>query len=111
MRLWLSAAFFAGYLALQLALPAAQLIRQRQAFRWGMFAYTGARYEIVSEYADGTTESLAEIQKRTGRARLFRSEIDREKALPPYLCALSPAPSRIYFHNLRTGEEKRYPCR
>ncbi|MEP7366730.1 MAG: hypothetical protein ABI972_26020 [Acidobacteriota bacterium] len=110
MRLWLSAAFFTSYLAVQLSLPVAQILRDHHAFRWGMFAYSGDRKEVFAEYADGTRESLEQIQQRTGRARLFRSEIDKERVLPPYLCALTPLPANILFRSRGTGGEKRYPC-
>jgi hypothetical protein len=111
MRPWVSAAFFVSYLAFQLGLPLYQWQRHHGTFRWAMFAPIDARREVFAEYADGSRESLVQIQLRTGRAHLSRGEINRERILPPYLCALTPQPARIVFRNVKTGEEKRFPCR
>jgi len=107
----LSAGFFTLYLAIQIALPAVQIFRNDSAFRWGMFAGSPERYEIFAEYADGARESLDQIRKRTGRAKLLRTEFDPKKLLYSYLCSGTPRPQAILFRNLRSGTEERYGCR
>lgn len=110
MRLPLSAAFFTLYLAVQVTVPAVQIFRRQDAFRWGMFADSSERHEIFAEYADGSHESLAQIRARTGRGKLLRSAVNPGQRLPAYLCSQTPKPVRIVVRNVRTEAEELYPC-
>jgi hypothetical protein len=110
MRLWVSAAFFTLYLAVQVTVPAVQILRGQIAFRWGMFSESADRHEIVAEYADGSKESLAQIRARTGRGRLLRSGVNPRQQLPAFLCSQTPKPVRIIVRNVTTDAEERYPC-
>ncbi len=110
MRIGGAAAFFALYLAVQIAIPAIQIFRGESNFRWGMFAESSERHDIFLEYADQSRESLSQLRARTGHGRLLRSQVDGS-LLTPYLCAQTPKPARIVVRNTRTGAEERYPCR
>jgi hypothetical protein len=110
LRLLLCASFFTLYLAVQVTVPAVQIFRGQNGFRWGMFADSGERREIIAEYADGTYESLAQIRARTGRGKLLRPEINPGQRLLGYLCSQTPKPVRIVVRSTRTAAEDRYPC-
>jgi len=110
MRLGASAAFFVLYLAVQIAVPAIQIVRRDSNFRWGMFAESGERHDIFLEYPGQARESLDQLRARTGRGKLLRSQVDGA-LLTPYLCSQTPKPARIIVRNLRTGAEEHYPCR
>ena len=107
---FLPAAFFTLYLAVQVTVPAVQIFRGQNAFRWGMFAESGERHEIFAEYADGSYESLDQNRARTGRGKLLRSEINPGQRLLGYLCSQTPKPVRIIVRSTRTAAEDRYPC-
>lgn len=110
MRVKVSAAFFTLYLVVQISVPAIQIARGKNVFRWGMFSESGERPEIFAEYADDSRESLGQIQRRTGRAKLLRPEVNPGKLLPAYLCPGTPKPVRIVVRHVSTGAEEGYPC-
>lgn len=110
MRLGFSAAFFTLYLLLQISVPIIQIAHGRKAFRWGMFSESSERPEIFAVYPGESRESLAEIQKRTGRAKILISSVNPGKLLPAYLCSGTPKPLRIVVRDVGTGAEERYPC-
>jgi hypothetical protein len=110
MRLGFPAAFFTLYLLVQISVPAIQIAHGRTAFRWGMFSESSDRHDIFAVYPDESRESLEQIQRRTGRAKLLRSDVNPGKLLPAYLCSGTPKPVRIVVRDVRTGAEERYPC-
>ncbi|HUA21011.1 MAG TPA: hypothetical protein VMB25_19825 [Bryobacteraceae bacterium] len=109
MRVAAAATFFSLYLAVQIAVPAVQIFRHDNAFRWSMFAESGESHDIFLEYPDGSREGLADLRKRTGRNRLLRSLV-HPATLRTYLCSETPKPTRIVVRGARTAAEEQYEC-
>jgi len=88
-----------------------QMFRGVNTFRWGMFAGSIEHYQISAEYPDGSSETLDQIRKRTGGAKVLRPEIDQKTLVYGFLCTGAPRPESILFRNVRTGAEERFSCR
>ena len=110
MRLGFAAAFFALYLGIQIAVPAIQIYRGKNSFRWGMFSEYGEINEISVEYVGGSRESLNHLWRRTGRGKVWRAEMNLGKRLPAYLCSGTPKPVRIVVRDIGARREEQYPC-
>ena len=98
------AAFFAAYLALQIAVPIAKLWEPRPArFGWHMFSGVAPppRFEVV--LADGSTREAAPADHYGNP----RADLRYEDHLPAHLCRTVPGARAVRVERAGRGAEVR----
>jgi hypothetical protein len=101
------AAFFLLFLAVQTAVPLAQLWKPRPArFGWQMYSGTQKRARFAVILRDGTTQRADLVRY----VAVYRGEIDMEEAFPPHLCRVVPDAAAVQITPPDSGLPRLYKC-
>jgi len=104
-------AFFCAYLAVQIVVPLRGLLRNRPSqFCWFMFTGREQRLGFRLHFDDSRSVDLRDDHGLRRKARLYRLDADRERFLPPHLCATEPSLRGITIRRLDSGERVEYSC-
>ena len=104
-------AFFCVYLGVQVVVPLRGLLSDRPTqFCWFMFTGREQRFGVRLHLDDGRSMPLREDRRLQRKARFYRLDIDRERILPPHLCAAEPSLRAITIRRLYSGERIKYTC-
>ena len=104
-------AFFCAYLAVQIVVPLRGLLREGPSqFCWFMFTGREPRLDFLLHFDDGRSIPLRDDLGLRRKARFYRQDADRERILPPHLCAAEPSLRGITIRRLGSSERTEYPC-
>jgi len=107
-----SAAFFVGYLAVQVIVPLEGLLDPHfSRFSWKMYACVARPLTFLVEMPDGRIWTLRQLAQAHGPlATVTQLSVDAERFVPPHLCRALPSAVAILTYSDTSSIPSRHAC-